>query len=251
MNKNFAKFNKFMADVELTIDPEQDLKKIEAKIIQQIPQQTLPNQFYYVINNSTRECIYISDSITDLTGYTPDEWTYKLILDIIHPDDQPFIDKALTICFKLCMSDVINLPVKDALIVNYRIRHKNGHYIHILRNGYCSHMDANNKMTHNTSMCMIIDDFKNDNKQSMFIKEGNKILYELHSDNQESINWNGLSKREREIVELLCKNKTSKQVGQLLFISKHTVDTHRRKILKKLNIKNTTELLFKYIKDNL
>ena len=54
-----------MADVELTIDPEQDLKKIEAKIIQQIPQQTLPNQFYYVINNSTRECIYISDSITD------------------------------------------------------------------------------------------------------------------------------------------------------------------------------------------
>ena len=41
------------------------------------------------------------------------------------------------------------------------------------------------------------------------------------------------------------------QIGQLLFISKHTVDTHRRKILRKLEIKNTTELLFKYLNRNI
>ncbi len=247
MDKSFTKLKEIIDDVEFNIDPDQDIKNIETKIIQEIPNKTLPNQFYYVVNHYTKECIYVSDDITDITGYTREEWTYPLILDHIHPDDKPFIDKALHACFKLCMSPVINLPVQDALIVNYRIKHKAGHYIHILRNGYCSNMDVNNKMTHNTSMCMVISDFKTDNTQSMFLKEGNRIIVEHHSDNQDSMNWQILSKREREIAELLCNNKTSEQISQLLFISKHTVDTHRRKILKKLKIKNTTELLFKYI----
>lgn len=247
MDKNFSKFKEFIADMEFNINPEQDIESIEVKIIQQIPEHTLPNQFYYVINNYTKECVYVSDSITELTGYTCAEWAYSLILDSIHPDDKPFIDKALYACFKLCMSPVIKQPVNDALILNYRVRHKEGHYIHILRNGYCTSMDSNNKMIHNTSMCMVISDFKHDNRQSMVLKEGNKVLVELRSDDQESINWNILSKREKEIVKLLYNNRTSNQIAKQLFISKHTVDTHRRKILKKLDIKNTTELLFKYL----
>ncbi len=52
-----------------------------------------------------------------------------------------------------------------------------------------------------------------------------------------------LSEREKEIAKQLCKGKTSQQIAELLFISKHTVDTHRRKILNKLNIESTTELI--------
>ena len=247
MDKSFPKFKEFIDEVEFNIDPEQDTEKIEAEIIQQIPEHTLPNQFYYAINNDTKKCIYVSDSITEVTGYTPVEWTYQLILDCIHPDDKSFIDKVLYACFKICMSPVLNEPIKDAIVVNYRIRHKEGHYIHVLRNGYCSSMDYNNKMTHNTSICLDISNLKHDNKQSMLIKEGNKVLVELHNDNPDDIAWQILSKREKEIVRLLCNNKTSEQISLLLFISRHTVDTHRRKILKKLNIKNTTELMFNCI----
>ncbi|HET56697.1 MAG TPA: response regulator transcription factor [Ignavibacteria bacterium] len=52
-----------------------------------------------------------------------------------------------------------------------------------------------------------------------------------------------LTTREIEIVELLMQNKTSKEIGEILFISKNTVDTHRRNILEKLGVKSTTELL--------
>jgi DNA-binding NarL/FixJ family response regulator len=52
-----------------------------------------------------------------------------------------------------------------------------------------------------------------------------------------------LSEREKEVARLLCKGKTSLDIAELLFISKHTVDTHRRRILEKLGIKSTTELL--------
>lgn len=52
-----------------------------------------------------------------------------------------------------------------------------------------------------------------------------------------------LSDREKEVARLLCKGKTSQHIGDKLFISKHTVDTHRRRILEKLEISSTAELI--------
>ncbi|MEQ9425568.1 MAG: helix-turn-helix transcriptional regulator [Cyclobacteriaceae bacterium] len=52
-----------------------------------------------------------------------------------------------------------------------------------------------------------------------------------------------LSIRENEILELLTCGKTSKEIAAQLNVSSHTIDTHRRNILKKTNMKNTTQLL--------
>ena len=52
-----------------------------------------------------------------------------------------------------------------------------------------------------------------------------------------------LTDREIEIVTLLLKGKTSKQIAELLFISIHTVSTHRRKILFKTGSNSTSDLL--------
>jgi DNA-binding NarL/FixJ family response regulator len=53
----------------------------------------------------------------------------------------------------------------------------------------------------------------------------------------------GLTKREIEIVNLVLQGKTSSEIGDFLFISKHTVDTHRRNICEKTGTKTITELL--------
>jgi two-component system, NarL family, response regulator NreC len=52
-----------------------------------------------------------------------------------------------------------------------------------------------------------------------------------------------LSKRELEIVKLVGEGKTSQEIADLLYIGKTTVDTHRKNILKKLNLQGKTELL--------
>ena len=52
-----------------------------------------------------------------------------------------------------------------------------------------------------------------------------------------------LSKREMEIVKLVGQGKTSQEIAELLFIEKSTVDTHRKNILKKLNLQGKSELL--------
>lgn len=52
-----------------------------------------------------------------------------------------------------------------------------------------------------------------------------------------------LTEREVEIIELLLKGFSSEEIGQLLFVSKHTINTHRRNILEKTNFSNSTELI--------
>ena len=52
-----------------------------------------------------------------------------------------------------------------------------------------------------------------------------------------------LSHREREILKLLADGKSSKEISELLFISLRTVQNHRANIMKKLNIRRTTDLI--------
>lgn len=52
-----------------------------------------------------------------------------------------------------------------------------------------------------------------------------------------------LSEREREIFQLIAEARTNKEVAELLEISPATVETHRARILQKLDIHNTAELV--------
>lgn len=51
------------------------------------------------------------------------------------------------------------------------------------------------------------------------------------------------SDREREVVSLLSQGLSSKQIAEILFISPNTVDNHRKNLLRRANVKDTTALL--------
>lgn len=61
--------------------------------------------------------------------------------------------------------------------------------------------------------------------------------------------YQALSQREREVVRLLAQGLTSREIAEILFLSRHTVDTHRRKILQKTGVNNTVELV-QFVKKN-
>jgi DNA-binding NarL/FixJ family response regulator len=52
-----------------------------------------------------------------------------------------------------------------------------------------------------------------------------------------------LSKREKEIIQLIRQGLTSHEIANQLFLSTYTVDTHRRNILRKLDLKNTAMMV--------
>ncbi len=53
----------------------------------------------------------------------------------------------------------------------------------------------------------------------------------------------GLSKREKEIVSLITKGFTSQEIADAINLSVLTINTHRRNILRKLNLKNTAMMV--------
>lgn len=59
-------------------------------------------------------------------------------------------------------------------------------------------------------------------------------------------NWDfesELSKRELEVLKLICQQKTAKEIGEILFISTKTVEAHRNKLFIKTGVKNVVGLV--------
>ena len=52
-----------------------------------------------------------------------------------------------------------------------------------------------------------------------------------------------LSPREFEVLELITKGKTTAQIAEELHLSVHTINSHRKNILKKLNLNSPAELI--------
>lgn len=52
-----------------------------------------------------------------------------------------------------------------------------------------------------------------------------------------------LTEREKQILKLIAEGKSSREIGKLLFISSRTVQNHRVNIMRKLNLKKTTDLI--------
>lgn len=70
-----------------------------------------------------------------------------------------------------------------------------------------------------------------------------KIRGLLYSETSETDDGRDqLSQREKEIVALVAKGLTNKEIADALFLSVHTVITHRRNIAKKLEIHSATGL---------
>ncbi|MDR6405942.1 MULTISPECIES: response regulator transcription factor [Chryseobacterium] len=76
------------------------------------------------------------------------------------------------------------------------------------------------------------------------------INFISHEQNQTKIHIKDpLTKRELEILKLICDGLSSKDISEKLFISINTVETHRKRILLKLNVKNSVGVV-KYALEN-
>jgi DNA-binding NarL/FixJ family response regulator len=52
-----------------------------------------------------------------------------------------------------------------------------------------------------------------------------------------------LTRREKEVLELIAQGLTNNEIAQKIFVSTNTVDTHRKNLLTKLEAKNTASLI--------
>jgi Response regulator containing a CheY-like receiver domain and an HTH DNA-binding domain len=60
-----------------------------------------------------------------------------------------------------------------------------------------------------------------------------------------------LSKREIEVLTLICKEYSNSEIAEKLFLSVSTVETHRKNLIAKLGVNNTVGLVKFALRNNL
>jgi DNA-binding NarL/FixJ family response regulator len=60
-----------------------------------------------------------------------------------------------------------------------------------------------------------------------------------------------ISEREMEIIKLVAEGYSNKEIADKLFLSTHTVTTHRKNIMNKLGVNNTAGLVLFAVRENL
>ena len=60
-----------------------------------------------------------------------------------------------------------------------------------------------------------------------------------------------VSPRELEVIRLIAEGYTNVQIAEKLFLSTHTVNTHRKNIMQKLGVNNTAAIVMYAVKTQL
>jgi DNA-binding NarL/FixJ family response regulator len=76
---------------------------------------------------------------------------------------------------------------------------------------------------------------------------------DLGSDKSLSANCDGvsISERESEIIVLIAEGFSNKEIADKLFLSPHTVNTHRKNIMAKIGVNNTAGIVIYAVKEQL
>jgi len=211
--------------------------------------------FYCLTNTANKRFDYVSRNFTACTGLSRD----KMIADgmdyywsLFHPEDIKLWLKSLQNLMAFTMNELDDDQRKRMNYTwNYRIKNGNGSYVNIIQNTTPLQFDETNKpiigMAHYT---VLNGEIQMDICASAKILNEHKEYETLYYENMSSANLLGvISNRERDIIRLIITKNTSEVIADKLNISVHTVNTHRRNILKKLNIDSTFELV-NYFKNN-
>jgi len=123
--------------------------------------------------------------------------------------------------------------------------HNDGNYI-----AKCAKMGAYGYLLKNTDEAELILAIRSvSSGKKYFSAEISEKMINFMST--QSISENVLSNKETEVLGLISKGLTTKEIAAKLFVSSRTIETHRANVLKKLEVKNTAELIKKATKMNL
>lgn len=205
--------------------------------------------YHFIFVPPVSEIEFVSDDMVKVLGYTKEEFDIDLMMSIIHSDDLPyFLDFERSVVeFKTKLTTEQLLKYKTRY--DYRIRKKNGDYIRVLQQSTTIQADEG-AVIRNLIVHTDISHLKTDPKMELsFIGlEGEPSFINVKPQVKYIKQTQVLTKREREVLALISKNKTTEEIAEALFISPQTVSTHRKNIMAKAETSSALELVMKALK---
>jgi len=213
-------------------------QKISTRDLEQYPINTI--ECVYEIDFELKK-ISFGKGFDNVFGYYNGEVNYTFLYDKCHPEDAELVNNILN------SATLFNLDHPGAcsdnkLFISLRLRRSDGTYIKCLCKYSTNSTDLNGHIK--TILGVIIDVSFMDSDEAVkwsFHAKGlkeeefrNKIYKEYHDF---------FTDRELDIIKQMYNNTANEVIAKNLYISKHTVATHRKRILKKSNCHSPEQLI--------
>ena len=156
------------------------------------------------------------------------------IFGLMHPDD--LLEKHLQeLRFFHFLKGIPSRKRQDYYLThNMRMRDNAGRYVHILHRIFYIANDSNGSVW--LALCLYNYSIET-SLNCIIINSANGQTLEMDKQNCNDL----LSKREKEVLQLIDKGNMSKDIARILSISINTVNRHRQNILEKLQVSNSIE----------
>lgn len=210
--------------------------------------------YYYIMNFDTLKMEHVDKRIQSVLGIDPKDWSLDKVFEIVHPEDlkQMYRKEAKAVDFilnKIATEDILHYKVVYVI----RLRHADGTYRTMLQQSKALSVSEDGKVqlvlgihTDVSYLNMPVD------HKISFIGDGRPSFYALSTEDDfkpEPYNYKEIfTPREIEILKAIAKGKTFGEIAAILNISPHTINTHKKNILKKTDCKNTTELIARCVR---
>ncbi len=211
--------------------------------------------YYYIINFRDLSFEYVHEGTREVLGIEPEDYSVSRYFDILHEEDLELMHKKeqLVADFLLNQISPEETPLyKVAYLM--RLRHVSGLYKTILHQTKVINMSLDGKIqqvlgvhTDITHLNVPID-----HKVSL-ISSKRPSYFSIATDTSLKLVENSFKElftpREKEILKKISEGKSFIEIADLLYVSPHTINTHKKNILKKSHCRNTAELITKCIRE--
>ncbi len=198
------------------------------------------NKCVFVWEVRTGEMLF-KKGFENLLGYADTDLNLQDFVALFHPEDREYIVRIGQAAVHYSIDNPVNNEA-FCLYVSHRIRKSDGSYVKILAQSSPYELDADGLIS---SFLVTLSDIgfvdTSDAVQYKFLAEGldpnafHDIVFESHKSL--------FTPREIQVILEIEKGLSNTQIANSLMISKYTVETHRKKILKKSGSHSAEELL--------
>lgn len=203
----------------------------------------------YVVDLRVLNYVYVSPNAQDIVGYSAEEYMKNGLSDSVrffHPDEiGHFLDT-----FPKVLKRYFDIPVENRMRFKFTLLFRNfntaeGQYKWLLQQNVALFTDEGGHLVYVMGMMTDVTHLRQHHKLTMVLSYKNSNgTYEMERFEPTATNEKVLvTKRERDIIRLLSKGLSSRQIAEQMSLSTHTINTHRKNILNKTSTHNVVELV--------
>jgi DNA-binding CsgD family transcriptional regulator len=222
---------KRLAELEREIENLKKALSFAEEILEKAPCFIYINEIGQIGKDNTMRNIYLNKFAIDITGYTEaeaDKLGHEYFRQVLHPDDFEVINQSIEHLRKISDDNVYGGICRS--------KPKGKDFIwQVGRTRVFKRKPDGTPLQFLNAAVVLNDEFHSHNQMTDLLKENKRLV------NENTILK--LSNREREVLKHLSAGHCARKISGKLNISESTVISHRKNMLKKLNMHSTASLV--------